>query len=391
MPWRVESVMDARNRFIDAYLRGESTMTALCAEHGISRDNGYKWVRRYDAEGRKGLADRSRVPLSFPHATDEQTVELVVQTRKEFPNWGPRKLKIYLERLHKRRHFPAASTIGRILSERGLSSPQAREKKTPPYGAPLQDYARPNRIWCADFKGSMKLRHDHQCTPLTISDGYSRYLLRCVGMKKMGFGDVKPHFESAFSEFGMPDIIRTDNGPPFASRAPGGLSKLSIWWIKLGIAPERITPGRPTQNGRHERIHRTLNLETGHLPRVDFATQQRRFDRFMHVYNDLRPHESLGGLCPKDVYKKSSRRYPCPLNEPVYGPNYEVRKVISGGEINWKGAKVFISESLETQELGIRWHEQERLWLVEFGDVLVGRLNQEGRFKRSDTTKKPEA
>ena len=247
MPWRKMSVVDARNAFIDAYLSREETMTALCAEFGISRDKGYKWIRRYDEEGRAGLLDRPKIAHSLPHATKHEVIEMLVSSRRRFPNWGPRKLKAFLEREHQA-SFPAASTIGRILSARGLSSPQKREVKTPARETPLADYERPNRIWCADFKGAMVLRQKGSCSPLTISDGHSRYLLRCVGMKKMGFEAVKPVFESAFEEFGLPDIIRTDNGPPFASRAPGGYSKLSIWWMKLGISAERIRPGKPTEN-----------------------------------------------------------------------------------------------------------------------------------------------
>lgn len=388
MPWRVESVVDKRNRLIDEYLSGQWTMTELCARNGISRQKGYKWVRRYDEEGRVGLLDRPKVAHSLPHKTKHEVIEMVVECRREFPNWGPRKLKAFLERKHQAK-FPAASTIGRILSQRGLSSPQKREKRTPPRRGKLSDYERPNRVWCADFKGAMWLKRKGRCTPLTISDGHSRYLLRCIGMKEMGFNAVKPVFESAFEEFGLPDIMRVDNGTPFASRAPGGLSKLNIWWMKLGIQTERITPGRPTENGRHERIHKTLKLETGQLPRVTFDEQQRRFDRFMHVYNDLRPHEALGNLCPRDVYVKSARRYPCPLAEPIYGPNYDTRLVKSGGEIHWKGQRIFVSEALVGQHVGIRWDDSEELWHIEFFDLFIGRLNQKGRFRRSETTEKP--
>lgn len=390
MPWREMSVIEARYAFVDGYLGREKSMTALCAEFGISRDKGYKWLKRYDAEGRAGLVDRPRIAHSLPHATKQEVVEMVVACRRRFPNWGPRKVKAFLENEHGA-SFPAASTIGRILSSRGLSSPQRREVKTPRRETPLADYERPNRVWCADFKGTMVLRKKRGCTPLTISDGYSRYLLRCVGMKKMGFEAVKPVFESAFEEFGLPDIIRTDNGPPFASRAPGGYSKLSIWWMKLGISAERIQPGRPTENGRHERIHRTLKQETGQLPRVTFEEQQRRFDSFVHMYNDLRPHESLSNQRPKDVYVKSSRRYPCPLQEPTYDPGYRVRVIRPSGEMTWKGKTLFVSEALAGQRVGVRWHEPERTWLLEFGELLIGRITTQGRFVRSKTTKKPRA
>ena len=323
MPWREMSVVEARNAFIDAYLSREETMTALCAEFGISRDKGYKWIRRYDEEGRAGLLDRPKIAHSLPHATKHEVIEMVVASRRRFPNWGPRKLKAFLELEHQA-SFPVASTIGRILSERGMSSPQKREVKMPARETPLADYERPNRIWCADFKGAMVLRQKGSCTPLTIS-------------------------------------------------------------------AERIRPGKPTENGRHERIHRTLKQDTGQLPRVAFDEQQRRFDHFVHIYNDLRPHESLSNQRPKDVYLKSHRRYPCPLREPQYGPEYRVRVIRPSGEMTWKNRMLFVSEALAGQQVGVRWYEPEQAWLLEFGNLLIGRITPHGRFIRSQTTKKPEA
>lgn len=384
VPWKTQSVTEARNAFIDAYLEleEEGSFLGLCAAHGISRKTGYKWVERYDQGGRKGLEDRSKAPRHCPHSTAEEVIELVVEARKSYPFWGPRKLKAYLEREHRRLTFPAASTIGRVLKDRGLVRPQKREKKAPPYGAPLRDYDKPNRVWCADFKGPVRLKNKGVCNPLTISDGFSRYLLRCQAVRRMDYEAVFPVFEAAFTEFGLPEVIRTDNGPPFASRAPGGLSRLALWWMKLGIVPERITPGKPTQNGRHERLHRTLKLEACGLPRKTWAAQQRAFDEFSCRYNDVRPHEALSNRCPRDLYRKSARRYPRPLNEPDYDPGHDVRRVRASGEFKWRGRLVFISETLRGERIGLRWRDERGAWAVTYGDLLLGHVDSEGRLHR---------
>lgn len=361
-------------------------MTELCAKHGISRKTGYKWLARYDLEGRGGLADRSRAPKGRPRSTPQELVDLIVETRKQRPAWGPRKLKAFLERQHPGWAIPAASTIGRVLKQHGLISPPRREKRAPTYPHRLVEYTSPNRVWCADFKGPLPLRNGRTCSPVTISDGYSRYLLRCELTPRMGFEQVKPVFESAFAEFGLPEFIRTDNGPPFASRAPGGLSRLSIWWTKLGILPERIQPGKPTQNGRHERLHRTLQAEAVQLPRKSLAAQQRVLDRFRYDYNELRPHEGLGNRCPAEFYNPSPRRYPCPLVEPVYGPAFTMRIVNRKGEFKWKGQTHFASETLRGEHIGIRWSDELQAWSVEYGALYLGFVPENGSFKRPKRT-----
>jgi putative transposase len=378
VPWKELSTVEARNAFIDAYLASDETMTDLCATHGISRKTGYKWVQRHDEDGRRGLDDRSRAPATSPLATPDKLVELVVNTRKKHPRWGARKLKALLERHHPKLEIPTASTIGAILKRHGLIVAPRRDKKTPSYPSPLADYEHCNKIWCADFKGG-KEKH---CCPLTISDGFSRYLLRCEALLRLDVSAVKPIFESAFGQFGLPMMIRTDNGPPFASKAPGGLSELSIWWMKLGIVHERIQPGKPTQNGRHERLHRTLELEARCLPQRTRAAQQRVLDRFRHEYNDVRPHEGLGNSTPADVYERSTRRYPVPLQEPHYSPNYEVRTVRRQGDFKWKGKNVFVSETLRGEHIGLRWDDERGGWAVEYGRLHLGVVTPNGELRR---------
>lgn len=259
MPWARTDWMSERVKFIAAYLKCEgSSFSDLCHDFGISRKTGYKWVRRYESDGAAALEDHSRAPHEHPNAVPEHIVQTIVAIRKEHPRWGPRKVRVVLGRRRPRSVLPAASTIGDILKRYGLVRPRRRVRRSSPYGERLREYDAPNAVWCADFKGCFPvggIRGGERCHPLTISDGYSRFLLRCHALRRPLSPYAKRVFESAFCEYGMPRAIRTDNGPPFSTLAPGGLSRLSVWWIRLGIRPERIMPGRPEQNGRHERMH----------------------------------------------------------------------------------------------------------------------------------------
>jgi transposase InsO family protein len=253
--------MNERVKFIARYLAKEAPLTVLCDEAGVSRKTGYKWIERYEAGGAAALIDRSRAPRSHPQAVPAELVERIVAVRHRHPRWGPRKLLAILRRHEPTRRWPATSTVGDILRREGLVRPRRRRRCSEPYGERLAEYAAPNAIWCADFKGHFAVG-SRRCHPLTISDGFRRFLLRCEGMARPLSDPVQAVFESAFREFGLPDAIRTDNGPPFSTLAAGGLSRLAVWWIRLGIRPERILPGRPDQNGRHERMHSTLKAET---------------------------------------------------------------------------------------------------------------------------------
>jgi len=258
--------VNERVKFIAAFLEGSENFSELCERFGISRKQGYKWRERYELGGLEAMKDRSRAPLNHPQAVPETIVDLIVQARRQHPRWGPRKLLVILGRRYPSIEIAVASTVGELLKKRGLVGIRRRRLRSAPYPDRLGDYERPNSIWCADFKGHFPVGGE-RCNPLTVSDGFSRYLLCCKSLKSTTTEPVRRTFESVFREFGVPDAIRTDNGPPFSSLAPAGLSRLAVWWIRLGIRPERIMPGRPDQNGRHERMHLTLKAETARPPR----------------------------------------------------------------------------------------------------------------------------
>ena len=309
MPWDETNRMNERVRFIGSYLEDLEPFSCLCERYGVSRKTGYKWVVRYESDGVAGLEERSRAPLLHPHAVADEVLDKILRARKKHPRWGPRKLRVILQRHYPELALPAASTIGEVLRKNGLIQKRRRIRRSSPYGERLGDYGKPNSVWCADFKGHFPVSGE-RCHPLTVSDGCSRYLLACRSLRRPLFAPSQKVFESVFREFGLPDTIRTDNGAPFSTLAPGGLSRLAVWWIRLGIRPERIQPGRPDQNGRHERRHRTLKSETAKPPRASFRAQQRAFDRFREEYNEIRPHEALGQEVPASRYQPSNRPYP---------------------------------------------------------------------------------
>ena len=325
--------MDERVKFVAAMLEAEESFLELCERFGISRKQGYKWKERYELGGVEALADRSRAPHSHPHAVSSDVAELVVAARRKHPTWGPRKLLVLLGRHHPRVQLPAASTVGDILRKRGLVGKRRRIRRSDPYASRLGPYDASNRVWCADFKGHFGVG-ERRCHPLTISDGFSRYLLCCKALPRPLSQPVQRTFERTFREYGLPDAIRTDNGAPFSTLAPGGLSRLAIWWIRLGIRPERIMPGRPDQNGRHERMHRTLKAETARPPQRSLRAQQNRFDRFRDEFNDVRPHEALGQATPASLYRPADRAFPSVLPELEYPAHFHVLRTYPNGVIS---------------------------------------------------------
>ena len=365
MAWKVSGVVDQRKKFIRDHESGLWAMAELCRRYEISRETGYKWVKRSRAEGEQGLEDRSRAPQCHPNQTSQEIEQQVLRLRYQHPSWGPRKLKQKLSENQPRVAWPAASTMGELLRREGLSVPRKRRRKTPPYTQPFQSATEPNQVWCADFKGWFRTLDGDRIDPLTISDASSRYLLRCQAVEKADTQRVRAIFEAAFREYGLPSAIRTDNGPPFASRAIAGLSALSIYLMKLDIIPERIAPGHPEQNGRHERIHRTLQAETAQPPRANRRAQQGAFDYFKYVYNEQRPHEALDMKTPAQCYRPSERSYPSRLPEPEYGSGFQVRRVRSCGKFGWKGEQVFLSETLCDEPIGLEPIEDD-LWIVYF-------------------------
>jgi putative transposase len=388
MPWKETDSVNERMKFIAACKSSEEVFAVLCERFEISRKTGYKWLNRYDDFGPKGLEDRSSAPLTHPHAVSEQMNDRVLAIRRKHSRWGPKKIRVILGRetdllTASGILLPASSTIGEILRRNGLSARRKRVRRSSPYGTPLGGYEHPNSIWCADFKGSFLVKSGIRCSPLTISDGYSRKVLRCTGLTSTTTSHTKRTFVSAFREFGLPDAIRTDNGPPFSSLAVGGLSQLAIWWIRLGIRPERIEPGRPDQNGRHERMHRTLKDETARPPRANMSAQQRAFDRFVTDYNEVRPHEALGQRTPESLYRPSLTRYSeGPLPELEYPDRFRVLKTYSNGVISFGSTQWLITGCLRNQRVGLEEVDQDR-WRVYFGPLALGTIDMRKATLRS--------
>jgi len=345
--------MEEKVRFVVEYERDEQTMTELCEQFGIARETGYIGLRRYRAQGLEGLLARNRAARSHPHQTPAEIEAAVLELRQAHMRWGPRKLKRILERDQPGRAWPASSTMGHLLKRAGLVVARKQRRRTAPYTEPLAHAEGCNRVWCADFKGWFRTGDGERIDPLTISDAYSRYLLRCQAVEKSNTERVRAIFEAGFREHGMPQAIRTDNGAPFASAAIAGLSRLAVWWIKLGIVPERIEAGHPEQNGRHERMHRTLKQETAMPAAQDRRAQQRALDHFRQEYNEVRPHEALGMQTPASVYEPSPREYPARVPEPEYPDTMLVRSVKSHGGFRWKKHDVFLSEVLWGERIGM--------------------------------------
>jgi len=374
VPWKETCPMDERVQFIAMYLQKEWSIAELCGEFGISRPTGYKWIARYEEGGVETLVDRSRAPHHHPNQVSPEIEEAIVSLRSKHPRWGPLKLLSRLKHLQQQRKWPSASTIGDILKRRGLSAPRRRSRRSPPYLKPFRHCDGPNAVWSADFKGWFRTGDSSRCDPLTISDNYSRYLLRCQAVSCTDFAGVKPIFEATFRECGLPYAIRTDNGPPFATTTVGGLSHLSIWWLKLGIMPERIESGKPAQNGRHERMHRTLKAETAKPPQRTLLRQQQAFDHFRKEYNYQRPHQALQQQTPASHYQSSDRRYPLRLPQITYPDSYATRKVHPQGDIVWKEHQIYLSVTLAGEYVGFEQADENR-WQIYFGPIPLAILN----------------
>jgi len=374
MPWKVSSVMEEKLRFVFEYERGERSMSELCQRYGVSRETGYVVLRRYRAAGVAGLVEHRRAAQRHANQTPEEIEQMVLELRQAHMRWGPRKLKRILERDEPGRTWPAASTIGALLQREGLVVARKKRWRTAPYTEPLAHADGANRVWCADFKGWFRTADGERIDPLTISDAHSRYLLRCQAVEKTDTARVQAIFEAAFREYGMPEAIRTDNGAPFASRALAGLSRLAVWWIKLGIVPERIEAGHPEQNGRHERMHRTLKQEAAQPPAANRREQQRALDRFRQEYNQVRPHEALQMRTPAAVYQPSARTFPARVPEPDYPETMLVRSVRPHGNFRWKHQDVFLSEVLWGERVGLL-PEDDRWFTIYFAQFPIARFD----------------
>jgi transposase InsO family protein/transposase-like protein len=375
MPWKESCPMEERVKFIGELLQGES-MTDLCKEYGISRKTGYKFKKRFAAYGVEGLRDESNKAHYHPNQTPQEIEKLIVDLRTKKTSWGPKKLKSRLEKLYPGLNIPAHSTIGDILNRYDLPKRKMRRRKHYAQPTSLHESEKPNDIWCVDFKGQFKLGNQRYCYPLTVSDHFSRYLLGCEGLENTKTGPTMAVFEEVFQAYGLPISIRSDNGAPFASCGLAGWSRLSVWWMRLGINLERIEPGKPQQNGRHERMHLTLKQDATRPAKNNFLQQQECFDQFQHDYNKIRPHEALQMKTPHEVYVKSNRPYPGKLKPLEYPLHDTSSKVQHTGVVKiYGGHRFYLSSSLEHERVGFR-EIKPGLWLVSFIDHDLGYYNE---------------
>ena len=339
MPWSETSPMDQRMQFIADYLRQTLTITELCDLYGVSRKTGYKWIDRYLRQGPAGLEARSRKPRVSPNATSDEIVQAFLTVRRRHPSWGAKKLLSIVHKRHPRWELPGRSTVCDILLRHGMVPKKKNRRRIGHPGKPSTQILAPNDCWSADFKGHFKMGNGRYCYPLTVTDNVSRYLLGCQALTTTAVAEAKPVFTRLFKEFGLPTRIRTDNGVPFATNTLARLSSLSAWWVRLGVLPELIEPGKPQQNGRHERMHRTLKAEATRPPAASLGSQQKRFNRFREELNEERPHEALDQETPASVYRPSSREMPNklpPLQYPDrFGVGYVWAKGGIGGNNGW--------------------------------------------------------
>lgn len=375
MPWQERSPMDERVQFISDYRRQLFTMTELCQRYGVSRKTGYALIDRYETEGIRGLAPRSSRPHHSPQATAPPLVDAIVAMRKRRPTWGGKKILTVLREQQPTWAWPAVSTANDWLKRHGLISSRRRRRAVGHPGYQPHQATTPNEIWTTDFKGQFRTGDTRWCYPLTIVDSFSRYLVACRGMLAPTTVDAIAAFRQAFRAYGVPAVIRSDNGEPFAAASLGRLSRLSVWWIRLGIRPELIELASPQQNGAHERMHRTLKAETTRPPASDLARQQCRFTRFRTIYNDERPHEALAQQPPARLYTPSRRAFPEHLVPLEYPGHYDIRRVSSCGAISWNSRVVSISTVLRREYIGFEPID-DGVWDVHFGPVRLGRFDE---------------
>lgn len=374
MPWKETDRVSERLKFIQAVAADpEASFTELCRHYGVAPKTGYKWLKRYEEVGPAGLVDSPPFAKKHPRATDTETVAAITKLRKEHPRWGPRKLLQRLKRLEPSRKWPAASTLGDILKRQGLIIARRRRQLVRPPIPPSPVPKSPNDVWAMDFKGHFALASGGpRCHPFTLTDEASRYLLRCQGTEAETEAAVRPQLEQCFETYGLPYYLRSDNGSPFAANTVGGMSRLVLWLVQLGITPVRIEPGKPQQNGKHERFHRTLKLETPVLN--SFAAQQEAFDSFRYVYNEERPHEALGGATPAEHYRTSTRK-PGAAREPTYDARFVVKLADKYARVNIGYASVGVGSLLAQRPIGVV-EVDEGIHELRYGPILLGYFDE---------------
>lgn len=373
MPWETTLPMDQKTQFISEYRRGTVSFAELCRRYQISRRVGYKWRRRFDEAGPSGLEDRSRRPLSSPSQTPDAVRSAILDARRLHPTWGAKKLLKILSDAHPDTIWPSRRTTNELLARQGLQRRRVRPRKPGHPGKPTTVASAPNQLWCVDFKGEFKTLDGRYCYPLTVTDAFSRFLICCHAFFSTASAPTKALFLRLFRRYGLPERIRSDNGTPFASTALGRLSPLSVSWIQLGIRPELIQPGKPYQNGKHERMHRVLKAETTRPPAADLTAQQRCFDRFRREYNEERPHEALELETPSTLWTPSPRAMPKVLEAVRYPAHYETRLVSTNGGIRWNSKWVAVSTTCAGHHVGLEEVDHE-IWDVYFGPIKLGRL-----------------
>lgn len=379
MAWRVAKVEEYRKEFIDQVNNGGRTITDLCNEYQISRKTAYKWIYRYQENGEKGLKDRSKSPHSQARKTNDRLIQKILEVKNKYPSWGPKKILAILETNFPQDNWPSDTTIGNILERHGLVIPRKYRKRFPSKLDPLSHCHAPNDIWSVDFKGWFLTKDGIKCDPLTITDAHTRFILSCIKLECGKEPEVWKVLEGLFYKNGLPKYLRHDNGPPFATVSAGRLSKLSIKLIKAGIIPEWIEPGKPYQNGRHERMHKTLKAEGIFPLRLTLDEQQMKFRDFIHYYNFERPHESLGQRPPGSIYVPSDRSWDGNLRSPEYDESCLVKRISERGQTSWKGRDVYIGKTLKGEYIGIKEGEQGE-WKVYFGPVFLGIIDNENNF-----------
>jgi len=374
--------------FVGDCLRGEASMTLLCERYGISRQTGYELKRRFLAEGPRGLAERSRAPLEHGRATPADVVVRLIEARKQRPHWGPKKLLAKLAQDDPQTAWPSASTASEILRREGLSQPRKHRRRPLTVDQPFGAVTAANDAWCIDFKGWFRTDDGQRCHPLTVTDAFSRFVL-AVEIVDPVTEAVEVVLDRLFAEHGLPVSMRSDNGSPFASTGAGGLTRLSASWAKIGIRLERIWPGKPQQNGRHERMHRTLKAECCWPPATTAADQQKRFDAFRHEFNHVRPHEALGQRLPAEFHCPSPRPFVEPAGDLDYRADEQVRRVRSSGEIRWNGSLLFVSEAIIGETVAVS-SRADGHWLIRFADVPLGLIDrQSGQLSRFGAGRPP--
>jgi transposase InsO family protein len=368
--------MTERLKFVADCLTGLYGISELAEQYGISRKTGYKWARRFLDEGIEGLGERGPVAVHVANRTPSEIERLVVELRGEHVTWGPKKLLAVLERREPGRALPARSTVAEILKRNGLvNERRARRRREGHPGRPQGEAKEANAIWGADFKGQFLTRDGRYCYPFTVTDLYSRYVICCDGYLSTGEKGVKESLERAFREHGMPAAIRTDNGSPFASTGIGRLTRLAVWLVKLGIGRQLIQPGKPGQNGSHERMHRTLKKEATRPPQSNVRSQQKTFDAFVEEFNEKRPHEAIGMKTPAELYGPSERPFPERLGEPEYPGHFEVRRVSRNGGVRFRGEWLNVGHSLIEENVGLE-AVGDGIWDVHFAKVRIGRFDE---------------